>query len=95
SNNLIDRKHYIRLRAVCRGWRVVPCSCTSQPFSHWILKTEDVGKYGPVEFVFMADNRLFHTTFPTLARKISRLIGCGGLGCLLAVPKKDSVDIRI
>jgi hypothetical protein len=55
------------------------------PFDPWILKSEDIGESRVVTFASITDLQISEVFFTALARKRTRLIGCGGSRCLVAL----------
>jgi hypothetical protein len=73
---------------VCKGWNCAR-SGETRPFDPWILKSEFIGESGVVTFASIADMCLFEVSFPALAGKRTRLIGCGVFGSLVALDCRD------
>jgi hypothetical protein len=88
ANKISDARDFIMFKAVCKGWNCAH-SGKACPFGPWILKSEFTGKSRAVTFASVADMQLFEASFLALARKRTRLIGCGGYGSLVALDCRD------
>jgi hypothetical protein len=88
ANKISDARYFIMFKAVCKSW-----NCTrlggACPFDPRIIKSEDINESGVVTFAFDADLWLFEVSFHALAGKRTRLIGCGGSGCLVTLDTRD------
>jgi hypothetical protein len=88
ANKINDARDFIMFKVVCNGWNCAH-SGEARQFEPWILKYESNGESGAVTFASVADMRLFEVSFPALAGKRTRLIGCGGYGSLVALDCRD------
>jgi hypothetical protein len=88
ANKISDARDFIMFKVVCTGWNCASSGETRQ-FDPWILKSEFIDESGPVTFASVTDMRLFEVSFPALAGKRTRLIGCSGLGSLVALDCRD------
>jgi hypothetical protein len=88
TNKINDARDFIMFKAVCKGWNCTR-SGEAHQFDPWILKSELIGESGAVTFTSVADMRLFEVSFPALAGKRTKLIGCGGSGSLVALGCRD------
>uniref|UniRef100_K3YDA5 DUF295 domain-containing protein n=1 Tax=Setaria italica TaxID=4555 RepID=K3YDA5_SETIT len=88
ANKISDARDFIRFKAICKSWN---CTRSGETylFDPWILKSKHIGESRAVTFASIVDYRLFEVSFPALAGKRHRLIGCGGSGCLVAVDDRD------
>jgi hypothetical protein len=84
ANKVGDARDFIMFKAICKGWNNTH-SGEACPLDPWILKSEFIGESGAVTFASIADMRLFEVSFPALAWKKTRLIGCGGFGIQVAL----------
>jgi hypothetical protein len=53
------------------------------------MNSEFIGESRAVTFASIADMQHFEVSFPALAEKRTRLIGCGGFGSLVALDCRD------
>jgi hypothetical protein len=79
-------------KTICKGWKYARSS-EAHPFDRWILKSEFIGESRAVTFTSVVDIRLFEVSFPALAGKRTRLIGCGRSGSLVALDCRDWYNV--
>jgi hypothetical protein len=88
ANKIIDARDFIMFKTDCKGWNCARSSEARQ-FDPWILKSIFISESGVVTFASVAYMRLFEVSFPALAGKRTRLIGCGRSGSLGALDCRD------
>lgn len=89
SGRLIDPKDFVRFRAVCPQWRdSIPVA--DSRFVPWILKTEEIGRSGNIEFYSLGSGELHKKHVPALKAKRTRIAGSGA-GLLIGVDLEDDL----
>ncbi|KAF8670978.1 hypothetical protein HU200_050250 [Digitaria exilis] len=90
SGRLTDPTDFVRFRAVCPQWRdSIPV--THARFSPWILKSEEIGNSGDIQFYSLESGKLQNMHVPALEGKRTRLAGFGA-GLLIGVDSEDELS---
>jgi hypothetical protein len=88
NNKISDARDFIMFKVVCKGWNRAS-SGEAHSFDPWIMKFEFISEYGAMTSASIVDMLLFEVSFPALAGKRTKLIGCGGSGSLVALDCRD------
>jgi hypothetical protein len=84
ANKISDARDFVMFKAACKGWNCAR-SGEARQFDPWILKSEFISEYVAVTYASVTDMWLFDVSFPALAGKRTKLIGCGRSGSLVTL----------